>query len=163
MILSQLFPRGLLLWSLVVPSASIRAQSVDDSTRLTAIISAMDTKVFDAYNRCDLATFGSYYSPTVEFYHDNGGATFDRKTVLANTKKYICHKVRRELISASLKIYPIKNFGAIEEGEHRFCQISTGACEGVAKFVIIWRQMGSKWQITRVMSYGHRALAEGEK
>lgn len=146
-----------------MPSASIRAQSVDDSTRLTAIISAMDTKVFDAYNRCDLATFGSYYSPTVEFYHDNGGATFDRKTVLANTKKYICHKVRRELISASLKIYPIKNFGAIEEGEHRFCQISTGACEGVAKFVIIWRQMGSKWQITRVMSYGHRALAEGEK
>jgi Domain of unknown function (DUF4440) len=160
---SHIFRQAFLFWACLLPSASINAQSVDDGGRLTQIISALDTKVFDAYNRCDLATFGSFYSPTVEFYHDNGGATFDRKTVLANTKKYICNKVHRELISASLKIYPIKDFGAIEEGEHRFCQTSTGACEGVAKFVIIWRQVGPKWQITRVMSYGHRALAADDK
>ena len=160
---SQIFRKSLLLWACLLSSVSVSAEPADDGARLTETISALDAKVFDAYNRCDLKTFGSYYSPTVEFYHDNGGATFDRKTVLANTKKYICNKVRRELITDSLKIYPIKDFGAIEEGEHRFCQTSTGACEGIAKFVIIWRQVGPKWQITRVMSYGHRSLQANEK
>lgn len=163
MAVSHIFRPALMFCACLLPTVSISAQPADDSARLTETISALDTKVFDAYNRCDLKTFGSYFSPTVEFYHDNGGATFDRRTVLANTEKYICHKVRREPISDSLRIYPIKDFGAIEEGEHRFCQTSSDACEGVAKFVIIWRQIGSKWQITRVMSYGHRALAADEK
>jgi hypothetical protein len=147
----------------LIHSVPACAQAADDNAALTAIISALDAKVFDAYNRCDLTAFGSYYAPNVEFYHDNGGATFDRKTVIANTRKYICHKVRRELIRTSLKVYPIKDFGAIEEGEHRFCQLSDGACEGVAKFVIIWKHVGSKWQITRVLSYGHRALGPDEQ
>jgi len=74
----------------------------------------------------------------VAFFHDTGGATFDRQTVLGNTRKYICGKVRRELIPATLRVYPIKNYGAIEEGEHRFCELATGRCEGIAKFVIVW-------------------------
>ncbi|MFM9864738.1 MAG: nuclear transport factor 2 family protein [Micropepsaceae bacterium] len=138
------------------------ARAGEENAALTAEILALDGKVFDAYNRCDLKVFGNFFSPSVEFYHDTGGATFDRKTVLANTQKYICHKVRRELIASSLRVYPIKDFGAIEEGEHRFCQTESGACEGIAKFLIIWRKRASGWQITRVVSYGHRALAEGE-
>jgi len=124
---------------------------------------ALDEKVFAAYNRCDLASFGSYFSPTVEFYHDTGGATFDRATVIANTRKYICGKVHREPILGTLKVYPINGFGAIEEGEHRFCQIATGRCEGVAKFLIIWKGSGDTWQITRVLSYGHRAMTDDLK
>lgn len=130
---------------------------------LTAEIAALDTKVFAAYNRCDLDTFGRYFDPNVAFFHDTGGATFDRATVLANTKKYICGKVRRELIPASLRIYPVKDYGAIEEGEHRFCELATGRCEGVAKFVIVWARSGSMWRITNVLSYGHRALTEAER
>ncbi|MEQ1866947.1 MAG: nuclear transport factor 2 family protein, partial [Micropepsaceae bacterium] len=132
------------------------ARAGDENATLTAEILALDGKVFDAYNRCDLKTFGNFFSPSVEFYHETGGATFDRKTVVASTKKYICHKVRREPIAASLKVYPIKNFGAVEEGEHRFCQIESGTCEGIAKFLIIWRKRAGGWQITRVVSYGHR-------
>ncbi len=139
------------------------AQSSVDEVALTATVAALDATVFEAYNLCDLGTFGRYFSPKVEFYHDTGGATFDRKTVIANTKKYICGKVRRELIEASLKVYPIRDFGAIEEGEHRFCQTGTGACEGIAKFVMVWKQTGTTWQITRVMSYGHRALDKAGK
>jgi len=62
---------------------SASAQSADDDPVLSRTISALDTKVFDAYNRCDLDAFGSYFIPTVEFYHDKGGATFDRETVIA--------------------------------------------------------------------------------
>lgn len=154
---------SVLAMALITPAVAASAQPIDDGGALTSTISALDTRVFNAYNRCDLATFGSYFSPNVEFYHDMGGATFDRKTVIDNTKKYICGKVRRELITSSLRVYPIKDFGAIEEGEHRFCQISGGECEGVAKFVMIWKQTGPNWQLTRVMSYGHRALLPEEK
>lgn len=145
------------------PIAASADESADDVS-LTQTIAALDAKVFDAYNRCDLDTFATYFSPTVEFYHDKGGATFDRETVVANTRKYICHKVRRELIPASLKVYPIKDFGAIEEGEHRFCELASGKCEGSAKFLMIWEHTKSgQWQMTRVVSYGHRALTDEEK
>lgn len=130
---------------------------------LEQAITRLDGQVFDAYNRCDLNTFASYFAPDVEFYHDTGGASFDRQTVVDNTRKYICHKVRRELIPASFKIYPIKGFGAIEEGEHRFCQIASGQCEGVARFLMIWRHRDHQWQLVRVVSYGHRALTDAEK
>jgi hypothetical protein len=146
-----------LLASLWVPSVG-QAQAQTDGNALTATITALDTRVFDAYNRCDLVAFGGLFTRDVEFYHDTGGATFDRRTVVSNTKKYICNKVRRELIPGTLKVYPIKDYGALEEGEHRFCELSTGVCEGVAKFVIVWKQTGPNWQITRVLSYGHRAL-----
>jgi hypothetical protein len=139
------------------------AEESQDEAALTRTISELDAKVFDAYNRCDLDVFGSYFSPKVEFYHDKGGATFDRASVIASTRKYICHKVRRELLPATLKVYPIKDYGAIEEGEHRFCQLDTGQCEGSAKFLMVWQLKGKKWQMTRVISYGHRALTDEEK
>lgn len=154
---------SLLQHSVPALAQSISSQSVDDDAVLTRTITALDAKVFDAYNRCDLDAFGSYFVPTVEFYHDKGGATFDRDTVIANTRKYICNKVRRELLPETLKVYPIKDYGAIEEGEHRFCQIGTKDCEGIAKFLIIWQHKDGNWRITRVLSYGHRALAESSK
>ena len=130
---------------------------------LTRDIRALDAKVFEAYNSCDLDTFSAFFDPKVAFYHDMGGATFDRDTVVANTRKYICGKVERELISASLRVYPIKDFGAIEEGEHRFCELATGRCEGIAKFIIVWNKRGAAWRITNVLSYGHRAATAAEQ
>lgn len=148
--------------ALILQTAAINPVQAAPEGELSADIAAQDAKVFGAYNRCDLDGFAAFFSPTVEFYHDTGGATFDRKTVVANTRTYICHKVRRELIDASLRIYPVKGFGAIEEGEHRFCELSTGKCEGIAKFVIVWKRVRKGWQITRVLSYGHRALGASE-
>ena len=128
-----------------------------------AEIRALDDKVFGAYNRCDMATFGAAFDPKVAFYHDTGGATFDRDTVVANTRKYICGKVRRELIPTTFHVYPVKNYGAIEEGEHRFCELATGRCEGIAKFVIVWTKQGDAWRITNVLSYGHRTATPAEQ
>lgn len=130
---------------------------------LTGEIRALDTKVFNAYNRCDLETFAASFDPKVAFYHDTGGATFDRDTVVANTRKYICGKVKRELIATTFHVYPIRDYGAIEEGEHRFCELATGRCEGIAKFVIVWTKTGDAWSITNVMSYGHRPATRAEQ
>jgi len=76
--------------------------------------------------------------------------------MLANTKNFVCGKYRRELVAGSLKVFPIEGFGAIEQGVHRFCQIGSGNCEGLADFTIVWRYLDGGWQATRVLSYGHR-------
>jgi Domain of unknown function (DUF4440) len=127
---------------------------------LQATISAQDTAAFDAFNHCSepgqLKKHAGYFAKNVEFYHDTGGVTWNRKTMLANTAKFVCGKFRRELIEGSLKVYPIKDFGAIEQGAHRFCQFESGRCEGLADFVIVWRHRSDKWEMTRVLSYGHR-------
>jgi hypothetical protein len=155
----------LLLACLMLPSTAGAADTdaaSGTSGPLFDTVAALDRTVFDAYNRCDLETFATYFVPDVEFYHDNGGVTWTRADVVEGTRKYICGKVRRELIPGTLRIYPIKDFGAVEEGEHRFCQRESGQCEGVAKFVMVWRREGEAWRMTRVLSYGHRAATEEE-
>lgn len=122
-------------------------------------VAALDQRLFGAYNSCDMAAFEQLFVPDVEFYHDTGGASWDRKTVVDNTRKWICGKVRRELVEGTLRVYPVKDFGAIEEGEHRFCELASGRCEGIAKFVMVWRKDQDGWKLTRVLSYGHRAAA----
>ncbi|MEO5831137.1 MAG: nuclear transport factor 2 family protein [Rhodanobacter sp.] len=124
-------------------------------------VSALDTAAFDAFNHCSspaqLQKHASYFAPDVEFYHDTGGVTWTRKEMIDKTRQNVCGHFRRELVPGSLKVFPIKRFGAIEQGVHRFCQFDTGKCDGIADFIIVWRHQGDTWQITRVLSYGHRA------
>ena len=63
----------------------------------------------------------------------------------------------RTLIPGSLKVYPVPGYGAIQEGEHRFCHPVDGGQDcGTFQFVHIWRESASgNWQLTRVISYGH--------
>lgn len=123
-------------------------------------IAALDAAVFDTFNHCSspeqLKKHASYFAADVEFYHDTGGVTWSRQDMIANTEKYVCGKFRRELIPETFKVFPIKDYGAIAQGSHRFCQFSTGECEGVADFVMVWGNLNAGWQITRVLSYGHR-------
>lgn len=140
------------------PSTAPAARVADS---LDLAIANLDHAVFDAFNRCSdkeqLKLHGSYFDKDVEFYHDTGGATFSRKAMLANTEKNACGKYRRVLIDNSLRVYPIKDFGAIETGRHRFCSQDGRQCEGQAEFTIVWQKDDADWRITRVLSYGHRA------
>ena len=157
------FLTTLVLTSLLAPCA-FAAPATTDATTLTRTITALDRAVFDAFNRCDqpgqLQRHASYFDPAVEFYHDQGGVTWTRDAMIAKTAQNVCGHFRRELVPGTLKVYPVKGFGAIEQGVHRFCQFDTGRCDGMADFVIVWRQQGAHWTITRVLSYGHRADVE---
>lgn len=139
------------------------AESGETSTDapLEQTISALDTAVFDAFNHCgdpgQLEKHASYFAESVEFYHDTGGVTWNQNDMLANTRKYVCGNFTRELVPGTLQVYPIKDFGALSKGTHRFCQVSSGKCEGMAGFTILWHRNGNQWKITRVLSYGHRA------
>lgn len=141
--------------------AEIVAPGKAGSTQdLSAEIEALDTAVFDAFNACSdprqLELHASYFSPEVEFYHDTGGVTWTRDDMIANTRKYACGNYTRELVAGTLQVYPIKDFGAIAQGVHRFCATGTGKCDGMADFVLVWRHRDGQWQITRSLSFGHR-------
>ena len=127
-------------------------------------IAALDSAVFDAFNRCadpaQLQKHAEHFATDVEFYHDTGGVTWTRDAMIANTKKYVCGNFTRELVPGTLRVYPVKDFGAISQGVHRFCQVRSGECEGLADFVIVWRRQDGEWRITRVLSYGHRAAVD---
>jgi hypothetical protein len=157
---------GLLLSSLLLLASTAEARAAEGqaSSALTDEISALDSKVFDAFNHCSepgrLDEHAGYFSPDVEFYHDTGGVTWTRDEMIANTRKYVCGNFTRELVPGTLKVYPVKDFGAISQGVHRFCQLASGQCEGLADFVIVWRQQAGQWRITRVLSYGHRAATD---
>lgn len=144
-------------FALSLAHAEQAPEAIPSGDELTRTITSLDAKVFDAYNQCDLKTFAEFFSPDVEFYHDKGGLMTSRDAVVDATRRNICHKVRRELIG-SIEVYPIKDYGAIEIGTHKFCQIATGKCEGMGKFFHIWRYQHGQWQMTRVVSYDHRPL-----
>jgi hypothetical protein len=148
------------LLAALAPCAMAAGADTPTSGPLFDTVSALDSTVFDAFNHCSvpaqLQRHAGYFAPDVEFYHDTGGVTWTRDAMIANTAKNACGHFSRELVPGSLKVYPVRDFGAIEQGVHRFCRFDTGACEGMADFVVLWRHQGDAWQITRVLSYGHR-------
>jgi hypothetical protein len=123
-------------------------------------IKALDEKLFQAYNNCDLATLAQLVDENLEFYHDKGGLGVGKANFIAAIKNNICHKVRRQLVAPSLQVYPLENYGAIELGEHTFCNMAeTPVCKdetnGIGKFFMLWQKQGEQYRLTRVVSYDH--------
>jgi len=129
---------------------------------LTAEIRAVDTAMFAAFNTCDqpgqLDKYMAFYAPDIEFYHDNGGLMVGLPDQREATRKNVCGHFSRELLPGTLQVYPIKDFGAVSRGSHRFCQFDTGTCGGEADFLIIWKRTPDGWKARRVVSYGHHDI-----
>jgi ketosteroid isomerase-like protein len=151
--------KSLQLFLLVLPTLPCmlaNAQSVAQPDPLFKTIQSLDTKLFDAYNRCDLNTLGAMVSDDLEFYHDQRGLSVGKEPFLAAIKQNICGKVERALLPATLEVYPLKGYGAVEVGIHRFHH--PGRPEdgmGDAKFVTLWENKDGEWKVTRVISYNH--------
>lgn len=67
-------------------------------------------------------------------------------------------QIRRELISESLEVYPINQYGAVETGEHIFYLVlddQTSKPISKAKFTSIWRFDNEEWKLARTISYYH--------
>ena len=131
------------------------SQTSEHPNPLFNTIKSIDSKFFDAYNHCDLAVLGSMVSEDLEFYHDQSGLTVGKEPFLASIKQNICGKVQRTLIENTLEIYPLKGYGAVEIGIHRFHHPTEPGNVGDAKFVIIWHEDNGTWKITRTISYEH--------
>ena len=136
------------------PSAKKTAAT---SGELFETIARMDTAIFDAFNAHDIDHLMALFTDDLEFYHDAGGLSDKQQTGEAFKKMFAgTPDIRRDLVKSSLEVYPVKDYGAMEIGEHRFCHKENGKDDcGTFKFAMVWRKTGESWQISRVMSYGH--------
>jgi uncharacterized protein DUF4440 len=159
-----------ILFSTCLALSAIRAnaQSVpalDDiksQAELDKAIAALDTALFDSYNRCDLDKFSSFFVDNVEFYHDQGGVTLGRAALTDSIKKNICGRVTRELVPGTLQAFYMKGYGAVEMGVHHFHHPGHEDTEpvGEGRFIHLWQYKDGAWKITRVISYDHHAATK---
>jgi ketosteroid isomerase-like protein len=147
--------RLLLVVASFVPFA---ASAADPPTDLLETIKKMDAAIFDAFNAHDADRLMSFFTEDLEFYHDTGGLgnyrqnAEDFKKMFAGTPD-----IRRDLVPESFEVYPIKDYGAMEIGQHRFCHKKNGQDDcGTFGFAMVWRKVGDSWKISRVLSYGHK-------
>jgi ketosteroid isomerase-like protein len=159
------FSRTLLLL-LVVASFSISGQATDQqaakkktatSGKLFDTIARVESAMFEAFNQHDVDRLMSMFTDDLEFYHDTGGLTNYEETrenfgkLFASTPD-----IRRDLVKGSLEVYPVKDYGAIEIGEHVFCHKENDKSDcGAFKFAMVWRKDVESWKVSRVISYGH--------
>ena len=153
---------GLMAGALVrVKAQAVPAlDAIKSDAELTRAISALDTQLFDAYNNCDIDKLGSLVTDDLEFYHDKTGLAVGKQPFLVAIKNNICGKVRRELVKGSLEVYPLKGYGAVEIGVHRFYHPGTQDHDvvGEAKFVQLWQYKDGAWKVSRVISYDHETV-----
>jgi hypothetical protein len=151
----------LLLILFALPASPARAQSTPAPDPLFQTIQSLDSKVFDAYNHCDLTSLASLVSEDLEFYHDKTGLARGRQSFIDSIRNNICGKVTRELVPGTLQVYPLAHYGAVEIGTHRFHHPGQQRDDvGEAQFIMLWQNNGNAWQITRVISFDHRPLAK---
>lgn len=139
----------------ITPTRNSETDSV--SRELYNEIERMDGVLFDAFNTQNLNKMRTMFTDDLEFYQDNEGLALYQQT-MADFKSMFeqNNKLRRELVKGSLEVYPIKNYGAVEIGLHKFCHIENGKDEcGTFKFVHVWQNKGGEWKISRVISYNH--------
>jgi len=120
-------------------------------------IAHVDSLLFNAFNAHDIEAVNPFFDKGLEFYHDKGGLSGYNETIAGLKHNMDENKdIRRNLEPGSLEVYPIKDYGAVEIGSHRFCHHENGKeiC-GTFKFVHVWQKKDGAWKITRVVSYDH--------
>lgn len=128
-----------------------------DTKELFNTVAALDKALFEAVNSCDIEKVATFWDDNAEFYHDKSGLMTGGKTITQAIKENLCGKVRRELVSGTLEVYPMDGYGAVEIGVHLFLHPfeQDHGVVGEAKFMHLWQLKDGKWKITRVISYDH--------
>lgn len=151
---------------LLAVALALLPAEVPPQPALTEVVAARDAKLFDVmFAQCDPAALESLVTGDMEFYHDKGGR-MDRNAFLTDYAKGCAAKrapdawrSRRELVAATLKVYPIPGFGAVEEGAHLFYERKGEGPErlaGRARFSILWKlEADGEWRMARTFSIDH--------
>jgi hypothetical protein len=140
----------------VAQTAFPSLENIQSQVELDKAITALDTALFDAYNKCDLVKFKSLLADDVEFYHDQGGVTLGSEKLTESIKNNICGgDVRRELVPGTFEAHYMKGYGAIEIGVHRFYHPKSNTAAGEGRFVTLWQYKDGAWKISRALSFDH--------
>ena len=130
---------------------------------LTKTILHLDSLFWEAYNTCDAEKMSAFFTDDLEFYHDKGGLTTTKASLMESVSKGLCgnanFRLRREAVAGTVRVYPMNNYGALLSGEHYFYINETGKKEfrdGLAKFTHVWRFKDNEWKMHRILSYDHK-------
>ena len=139
------------------------SSAADDQT---APVLSLDREFWEAYNACDTAGMGRFFTEDVEFYHDVGGPLVGVAALVGSIRTNLCSgdtRVRREAVGDTVQAFPLRRngvlYGAILSGDHRFYQRANGrpeALTGIARFTHLWLLDNRTWRMARVLSYDHR-------
>ena len=129
------------------------------SGELYETIANLDAQVFSAFNASDVERLMAMFSDDLEFYDDGDDGGLKTYAEVKESFGKVFKNVpdlKRELVPGTLEVYPLKGYGAIEVGQHRFCHEENGKQDcGVTKFSMVWRKTGETWKLARVLSYAH--------
>ena len=146
--------------------SSLFVFSQEKEADVKQLIFKKDSLFWVAYNYCNTEAMDSSFTDDVEFYHDKGGASFGRDTLMKIFKKNLCSsdsfRLRREPVKGTVNVYVMtKNnipYGALISGQHVFYINQKGKQEyidGLAKFAQLWLLKDGSWKMSRILSYDH--------
>ena len=159
----------LITFLLFVLTAQISAAQTAGDVEIEKTLIKNDSAFWQGYNTCNLDLMAQFLTADMEFYHDQGGIIYGPAGMRKSMSQNICndsnHKVRRELVPGTLRIYLLKQsgvvYGAVLNGEHYFYNSVKAAPEtrdGVAKFSHTWLLKNGSWKMHRILSYDHKGL-----
>lgn len=138
------------------------------NSELYDLLKRKDSLMFElSYNQLDTSILEELATEDIEFYHDQGGATYTKLEFINGMKSLgkLTYKARRELVKGSTEVFPMyKNgelYAAILKGEHKFY-----AKEFIdkpeyftsrAKYTILWVIQNDEWKMSRIYSYDHQS------
>lgn len=138
-------------------AAAIQANAQEVGPTLSDQILRLDSLVFAAFNERDIEAHLGFFSEDLEFYHDEAGLSTYASFVQSSHRLFsLENPLTRTLVDGSTIVHPVPDYGAIQIGSHEFCHLEDGTQDcGIFDFVHVWHLRNSRWQITRVLSYGH--------
>lgn len=120
-------------------------------------IAHLDSLQFDAFNSRKLDMLMNYFDGSLELYQDNTGVrNFDQTKQAFGRLFKMDYVLNRKLIAGTMEVYPIKDYGAIQTGQHTFSHTENGQLQSATfKFMQIWQKKDGVWRVTREVTYGH--------
>lgn len=181
------FKLAILLFTLAVLSTSCKEKNkiqleIDDNqmhgrleitnqnsekSELYYLLKEKDSLMFElSYNQLDTSILEELATDDIEFYHDQGGATYTKKDFIEGMKGLgnLSYKARRELVKGSTEVFPMyKNgelYAAILKGEHAFYAKEPNDkpeyLTSTANYTILWILVDNEWKMSRIYSYDHQ-------
>ena len=141
-----------------VQTSTTKKVYIPANKSLYETIIKQDSILFEAFNARDITALKSYFTDNLEVYQDNTGLRNYDETIQAFTGLFkMDYVLTRKPVIESIEVYPVKNFGAIETGQHTFCHTENGKLEcATFKFVHIWEDKNGQWKVAKIITYDHK-------
>ena len=116
-----------------------------------------DSALFSAFNTRNINALQNYFTLNLEIYQDNTGLRNYDQSIHAFTGLFkMDYVLTRTPVLPTIEVYAIKDYGAIETGQHTFCHTENGMLQcATFKFVHIWESKDGQWKIAKIITYDH--------